>query len=137
MRKFFTLLMLLIVCTVWLACEGGRPPSQPPAAATPAPAPTTPKPAASPTATPAAQQVAEGKDLYLAMCAMCHGANGEPDEPNRMRATDLTDKKLQEKWTDDYLKQVIVKGEGSMDAIKGVTDEDVDKLVKYTRTLKK
>jgi mono/diheme cytochrome c family protein len=78
----------------------------------------------------------QAKELYEQKCAMCHGLNGKPDDPNNMKATDLTDKELQKEWTDDYLKKVIVKGAGRMNAVDS-TDAEVDQMIKYMRTLGK
>ena len=82
---------------------------------------------------------AEGKDLYTARCAPCHGANGEGKAAiakmyNVVQAP-LASKEVQAK-TDVQLQQVILKGQGKMKPVSGVTEKQAADVVAYVRTLK-
>jgi mono/diheme cytochrome c family protein len=82
---------------------------------------------------------AEGKDLYTAKCAACHGANGEgkPAIAKMMNVTQkhLASKEVQAK-SDADLKKVILEGQGKMKPVASVTAKQADDIVAYVRTLK-
>ena len=81
----------------------------------------------------------EGKEVYTAKCAPCHGANGEGKAAiakmyNVVQAP-LASKEVQAK-TDVQLQQVILKGQGKMKPVSGVTDKQAADVVAFVRTLK-
>lgn len=81
----------------------------------------------------------EGKEVYTAKCAACHGPNGEGKAAiakmyNVIQAP-LASKEVQAK-TDDQLKQVILKGQGKMKPVAGVTEKQAADVVAFVRTLK-
>jgi mono/diheme cytochrome c family protein len=81
----------------------------------------------------------EGKELYTAKCANCHGANGEGKaaiaKMLNVTMPALASKETQAK-SDAELKKVIMAGKGKMKPIAGVTDKQADDVVAYLRTLK-
>ena len=83
--------------------------------------------------------VPEGKALYTSKCAACHGADGAakagmlkmfPSIPAK-----LSDAKVQGK-SDEDLREVILKGEGKMKPVAGVTEKQAGDIVAFVRTLK-
>ena len=82
---------------------------------------------------------AEGKEVYTAKCAPCHGSNGEGKaaiaKMYNVTMPPLASKEVQAK-TDDQLKQVIVKGQGKMKPVSGVTEKQAADVVAFVRTLK-
>lgn len=78
-------------------------------------------------------------------CAKCHGATGKGDTKmgKKLGIADLTDAKVQAKFTDEQAAKAIKEGlkdEGgktTMKAIEGLNDADIKALVAYMRTLKK
>ncbi|MHA2610270.1 MAG: c-type cytochrome [bacterium JZ-2024 1] len=105
------------------------------------------------TRTPAEAQ--EGKAIYEKVCKTCHGKTGMSDEPTAKALKPipflLADWQTLERWSDAYLKQVIMKGKSStftkqegfvlneMPSFKkeGLTLEQVKGLVKYVRAIQK
>jgi mono/diheme cytochrome c family protein len=81
----------------------------------------------------------EGKEVYTAKCAPCHGANGEGKaaiaKMYNVTQAPLASKEVQAK-TDDQLKEVILKGQGKMKPVSGVTDKQAADVVAFIRTLK-
>jgi mono/diheme cytochrome c family protein len=81
----------------------------------------------------------EGKDVYAAKCAPCHGANGEGKaaiaKMYNVTQAPLASKEVQAK-TDDQLKGVILKGQGKMKPVSGVTEKQAADVVAFVRTLK-
>ena len=81
----------------------------------------------------------EGKELYTTKCAACHGANGEGKaaiaKMYNVSQAPLASKEVQAK-TDDQLKAVILKGQGKMKPVAGVTDKQAADVVAFLRTLK-
>jgi mono/diheme cytochrome c family protein len=78
-------------------------------------------------------------------CATCHGddGRGETKMGRKLFISDLTDAKLQAKFTDDEAANAIkhglkdAKGKVIMKKIRGVSDAEVTALVAYVRSLKK
>ncbi len=81
----------------------------------------------------------EGKEVYTAKCAPCHGANGEGKaaiaKMYNVTQAPLASKEVRAK-TDDQLKEVILKGQGKMKPVSGVTDKQAADVVAFIRTLK-
>jgi mono/diheme cytochrome c family protein len=81
----------------------------------------------------------EGKEVYTAKCAPCHGANGEGKaamaKMYNVTQAPLASKEVQAK-TDDELKQVSLKGQGKMKPVAGVTEKQAADVVAFVRTLK-
>jgi mono/diheme cytochrome c family protein len=82
---------------------------------------------------------AEGKEIYTGKCAACHGADGEakpamakmfPSMPAKLGAAKVFAK------SDDELKAVILKGQGKMKPVSGVTEKQAADVVAFVRTLK-
>lgn len=82
---------------------------------------------------------ADGKTVYTAKCAACHGANGE-GKAAIAKAMGVTMQPLGSKevqsMSDADLKKVITTGKGKMKAVAGVTEKQADDVVAYLRTLK-
>ena len=78
-------------------------------------------------------------------CAKCHGAAGKGDTKmgKKLGIRDLTDPQVQAKFTDEQACKAIKEGvkdesgKTTMKAVEGLSDEDVEALVAYVRTLKK
>ena len=81
----------------------------------------------------------EGKEVYTAKCAPCHGANGEGKaaiaKMYNVTMPPLASKEVQAK-TDDQLKAVILKGQGKMKPVSGITEKQAADVVAFVRTLK-
>jgi mono/diheme cytochrome c family protein len=81
----------------------------------------------------------EGKEVYTAKCAPCHGANGEGKaaiaKMYNVTQRPLASKEVQAR-TDEELKQVILKGQGKMKPVSGVTEKQAAEVVAFVRTLK-
>jgi mono/diheme cytochrome c family protein len=83
--------------------------------------------------------VPEGKELYTAKCAPCHGPNGEGKaaiaKMFNVTLPALASKDVQSK-SDADLKKVITTGKGKMKPVAGITDSQASDVVAYIRTLK-
>jgi mono/diheme cytochrome c family protein len=80
-----------------------------------------------------------GADLFKSKCASCHGASGAGDTAmgKSMKLKDLGSADVQ-KQSDADLANVITKGKKPMPAYEGkLTNDQIQDLVKYIRTLKK
>lgn len=82
----------------------------------------------------------DGKKIFAAACARCHGADGVPTEEMMARtgAKSLLAPSLQNDWTDEQIREQILRGSKSrtMPAFKGaITDEQLDALVVYIRSM--
>ncbi len=74
-----------------------------------------------------------GGDLFKAKCAACHGPNGEGKAA--LKTPDLKTDAVQKK-SDAELKTFISTGAKHDFTKKGLTDEQIDSLVKFIRSLK-
>jgi mono/diheme cytochrome c family protein len=81
---------------------------------------------------------------WKSKCASCHGqtGKGDTDQGKQLKVEDMTAAKYQGKKDDDLKKAVLdgVKADGKevMPSFKdGLTPEQADALVKYTRSFKK
>ncbi|MBZ5727561.1 MAG: cytochrome c [Acidobacteriia bacterium] len=81
----------------------------------------------------------EGKEVYVAKCQSCHGANGEGKaaiaKMFNVTMPPLASKEVQAK-SDAELKKVILSGKGKMKPVSGVSEKQADDVVAFVRTLK-
>ena len=78
-------------------------------------------------------------------CAKCHGDDGKGDTKmgKKLSIADLTDAKVQTKFTDEQAFKAMKsgltddKGKTTMKAIEGLSDADLKALVAHVRALKK
>lgn len=78
-------------------------------------------------------------------CAKCHGVDGKGQTKmgKKLSIADLTEAKVQAKFTDEEAFKAIKSGrtdengKTTMKAAEGLTDEDITALVAYVRSLKK
>ena len=82
---------------------------------------------------------AEGKDVFTAKCAPCHGANGEGKaaigKMYGVTQRPLASKEVQAQ-SDADIKKAITAGKGKMKPVTGVAEKQADDVVAYIRTLK-
>ena len=96
-------------------------------------------------ATAVAGFAADAATNWTDSCAKCHGADGKGDTKmgKKLSIADLTDAKVQAKFTDAEAFKAIKEGrtdengKTTMKAVEGLSDEDINALVAYVRTLKK
>ncbi len=86
------------------------------------------------------ESIAQGKRLYSANCAMCHGQTGKGDGPVaaslKPKPMDLTDKKFMAQHTDGEFYWMITKGKAPMPGYgKTLSEKDRWHIVNYIRTL--
>jgi mono/diheme cytochrome c family protein len=82
---------------------------------------------------------ADGAATFKSKCAVCHGSDGTGNTQmgKAMGLKDLGSADIQ-KMSDADLTAVVSKGKGKMPAYGGkISDEDINAVVKYIRTLKK
>jgi len=80
-----------------------------------------------------------GADVFKSKCASCHGASGAGDTAmgKSMKLRDLGSAEVQSQ-SDADLTNVIAKGKKPMPGYEGkLTNDQIQDLVKYIRTLKK
>lgn len=88
---------------------------------------------------------ADAATNWTDLCAKCHGVDGKGQTKmgKKLSIADLTDAKVQAKFTDEQACKAIKEGlkdesgKTTMKAVEGLSDEDVKALVAYVRTLKK
>ncbi len=84
------------------------------------------------------ENVDVGAQTYQQRCSRCHGIDGKGSEDaGAMELSDLTDPKVQDKMTDEQMKEIIINGREKMPPLKGVSEQDLSKLIKHVRSLKK
>src|SRR6266568_2047053 len=80
---------------------------------------------------------AEGKEVYTAKCAPCHGTGGEGKaaiaKMYNVTLPPLASAAVQGK-TDDQLKAIILKGQGKMKPVAGITEKQAADVVAFVRT---
>jgi mono/diheme cytochrome c family protein len=85
---------------------------------------------------PVAHAAADGKALYDAKCAMCHGKDGVA-KPMAKGSANFNDAKWQASMTADKIAGVMESGKGKMPAYKGKLSAEEEKAVAdYVKTLK-
>ena len=80
-----------------------------------------------------------GADLFKTKCASCHGADGKGETAmgKNFKLKDLGSEEVQKK-SDADLTTIIADGKKPMPPYKGkLTDDQIQEVVKYIRTLKK
>ena len=88
---------------------------------------------------------ADAKENWDKQCAKCHGKEGKGDTKmgRKLSISDLTDAKVQEKFTDDQAFKAMKEGvkdkdgKQTMKPTEGLSDADLKALVGYVRGLKK
>jgi len=87
-----------------------------------------------------AADLAAGKVVYDKKCRICHGDNGEgnPDVAKKLKAEQkpLWSDEVQKMGDADF-KKLISEGKGKMKPPKNVSEEDMDNVIAFVRTLKK
>ena len=85
---------------------------------------------------PVAHAAADGKALYDAKCAMCHGKDGVA-KPMAKGSANFNDAKWQAGMTADKIVAVMESGRGKMLSYKGkLTPEEEKAIAGYVKTLK-
>jgi mono/diheme cytochrome c family protein len=76
---------------------------------------------------------------YGKRCALCHGDDGTPKEAlekiMKVEIDHLASPEVQA-MNDDDLRKVIVDGVGKMKPVKGISNEEVDQVIAFVRTLR-
>ena len=85
---------------------------------------------------PLARAAADGKALFEAKCAMCHGKDGVA-KPMAKGSANFNDAKWQADNTADKIVTVMESGKGKMPSYKGkLTPEEEKAVADYIKTLK-
>lgn len=96
-------------------------------------------------AAPSLAHASDGGELWMKHCKKCHGEEGKGDTPmgKRFSVPDYTDPAVQEAMTDEAIRASIIDGKTNEDGKmvmlafgKRLSDEDVEALVAYVRSLK-
>ena len=83
-----------------------------------------------------AAQAADGKALYDAKCAMCHGKDGVA-KPTAKGSANLNDAKWQEATKVEAVETVVTDGKGKMKGYKDkMSGEEIKAVATYVKTLK-
>jgi len=83
-----------------------------------------------------AAQAADGKALYDAKCAMCHGKDGVA-KPMAKGSANLNDAKWQEATKVEAIETVITDGKGKMKGYKDkMSAEEIKAVAAYVKTIK-
>jgi len=90
-------------------------------------------------------QAADAKGIWKNQCSKCHGEDGrgQTRQGKKLNVPDLSTKKVQSLFTDTQGFKIIKEGvkddneKVSMKPAEDVTDEEIQGLVKYIRTLQK
>jgi len=81
----------------------------------------------------------EGKAVFDAKCQACHGPKGEGKaaigKMFNVEMHPLSSKEVQSK-TDAEFKKIITTGNGKMKPISGLSDQQIDDVIAFVRTLK-
>src|SRR5258706_465997 len=82
----------------------------------------------------AAGDAAKGKDIFLAKCKTCHGADGTPPA-GMAKAMGIKPMKDVQGKTDAEMKKAVTEGIGKMKPVAGVAGADLDNVIAFVRTL--
>ena len=83
-----------------------------------------------------AAQAADGKALYDAKCAMCHGKDGVA-KPMAKGSANLNDAKWQEATKVEAVETVVTDGKGKMKGYKDkMSAEEIKAVAAYVKTIK-
>jgi cytochrome c6 len=83
-----------------------------------------------------AAQAADGKALYDAKCAMCHGKDGVA-KPMAKGSANLNDAKWQEATKVEAVETVVTDGKGKMKGYKDkMSGEEIKAVATYVKTIK-
>jgi mono/diheme cytochrome c family protein len=89
----------------------------------------------------AAATLAEGaSESYIKQCASCHGKDGQAKtfKAKLNHARNLTDPEWQARVSDERIFNSVMNGKGKMPAYsKKLSEQQIDALVSYVRSLKK
>ncbi len=89
---------------------------------------------------PPAGDAAAGKDVFGKKCKTCHGDSGQGNEGMakllKTTITPLDSDEVQSK-SDADIKMIIVEGKSKMKPVKDISDNDINNVIAYVRTLKK
>ena len=80
-----------------------------------------------------------GEAVFKKNCVMCHGADGTAKTKmgQKLGAADLSSNDIQS-LSDDAIAQTVRNGKGKMPAFgKTLSDDEVNQVVQYVRTLRK
>ncbi|MBI4465213.1 MAG: cytochrome c [Acidobacteria bacterium] len=79
-----------------------------------------------------------GKTVYDSKCKLCHGAKGEGvaaiAKSLKVELKPLASKEVQAK-NDADLKKQSIEGTGKMQAVKGLSDKQIEDLIAFVRSL--
>lgn len=78
----------------------------------------------------------DGKDVYKKKCQSCHGANGEKTTYKDQTFAAMTSKDVQGLSDADLKKESVSGKTGKMEAVKGLSPQDLADLVAYIRSMK-
>lgn len=84
-------------------------------------------------------QAQSGETVFKKNCVMCHGADGtgKTKMGQKLGAADLTSSDVQS-LSDEALTQTVHNGRGKMPAFgTTLSDDEIQQVVKYVRTLRK
>ena len=82
----------------------------------------------------------DAAELFTKYCASCHGRDGRAKtfKAKFNHARNLTDPEWQGRVSDERIFNSIMNGKGKMPAFgKKISEQEIDSLVSYARTLKK
>lgn len=85
------------------------------------------------------QRSTDGKTLYLSTCAPCHAPDGSGDfaRAKLPELGDLRDPAVHRRRDDAEMKTLIRRGHGTLPPNDALSDEQVDAIVSFVRTLKR
>jgi mono/diheme cytochrome c family protein len=96
--------------------------------------------ATSPSFSPGLADAGDARAVYDKHCSECHGKDGQSHSfrGRHSHSRDLTDAQWQDQVTDERIYNSISNGKGKMPAFhKKLSDEDINSLVTFVRSLKK
>ena len=72
---------------------------------------------------------------YIARCSRCHELDGSSVTASEQagRPVDLRTARFQAEYTDLRIRHIMIYGEGKMQGVSGITDAEVDSILRYVR----